>query len=208
LIEAAKAAGVARLVYTSISNGAANPMVLAHDHIATEAALAASGMVHTVLRNNWYTEVYTMALDAVLAHGTMIGAAGEGRVSSAARRDYAAAIAVVASSAGHEGKVYELAGDSAHSGAELAAVLAEASGKPVTYVSLPQEEYAKALEGFGLPPAFAAIMADSDAHVAKGIMHDDSRTLSRLIGRPTTPMAATVAAALYRSDSAVDASSG
>ena len=129
-------------------------------------------------------------------HGAILGAAGEGRVSSAARKDYAEAIAVVAAGTGHEGKVYELAGDTAHTGAELAAAVAKASGKPVAYVNMPQTDYAKALEGFGLPAGFAAVLADSDAQAAHGALHDDSRTLSRLIGRPTTPMAETVAAAL------------
>lgn len=196
VIRAAQAAGVGRIVYTSILKGAGSPMILAQDHIATEAALAESGVPHTILRNGWYTENYTGALGAAVEHGAILGAAGEGRVSSAARKDYAEAIAVVAAGTGHEGKVYELAGDTAHTGAELAAAVAKASGKPVAYVNMPQTDYAKALEGFGLPAGFAAVLADSDAQAAHGALHDDSRTLSRLIGRPTTPMAETVAAAL------------
>jgi NAD(P)H dehydrogenase (quinone) len=195
-IRAAKDAGVGRIVYTSILKGAANPMILAADHVATEAALAGSGVAHTVLRNGWYTENFTGALGAAVQHGAILGAAGEGRVSSAARKDYAEAIAVTALDGAHAGRVYELAGDAAHTGADLAAAVAKASGKPVGYVSLPEAEYAKALEGFGLPAGFAAVLADSDAQAAKGALYDDSRTLSRLIGRPTTPMAETVAAAL------------
>ncbi len=196
VIQAAKEAGVGRIVYTSILKGAGSPMVLAQDHIATEAALAESGIPHTILRNGWYTENYTGALGAAVEHGAIIGAAGEGRVSSASRKDYAEAIAVVAAGEGHEGKVYELAGDTAHTGAELAAAVSAAAGKPVAYVNMPQADYAKALEGFGLPAGFAAVLADSDAQAAHGALYDDSRTLSRLIGRPTTPMAETVAAAL------------
>ncbi len=124
------------------------------------------------------------------------GAAGEGRVSSAARQDYAEAIAVTALDAAHAGKTYELAGDSAHTGADFAAAVARASGKPVAYVSLPLADYAKALEGFGLPAGFAAVLADSDARAGEGALFDDSRTLSRLIGRPTTPIAETIARAL------------
>lgn len=196
VIRAAQAAGVGRIVYTSILKGAGSPMILAQDHIATEAALAESGVPHTILRNGWYTENYTGALGAAVEHGAIIGAAGEGRVSSAARKDYAEAIAAVAAGTGHDGRVYELAGDTAHTGAELAAAVAKASGKPVAYVNMAQADYAKALEGFGLPAGFAAVLADSDAQAAHGALHDDSRTLSRLIGRPTTPMAETVAAAL------------
>ena len=196
VIAAAKQAGVGRVVYTSILKGAASPMILAQDHIATEAALADSGIANTILRNGWYTENYTGALGAAVEHGAIIGASGEGKVSSAARKDYAEAIAVVATGAGHEGKVYELAGDTAHSGSELAAAVASAAGKPVAYVNMPQADYASALEGFGLPPGFAAVLADSDAQAGQGALFDDSHTLSRLIGRPTTPLAETVAAAL------------
>ncbi|NGM46314.1 SDR family oxidoreductase [Rhodobacter sp. SGA-6-6] len=196
VIAAAKQARVGRIVYTSILKGAGSPMLLAQDHIATEAALAESGVPHTVLRNGWYTENFTGALDAAVQHGAILGAAGEGKVSSASRKDYAEAIAVVATSAGHEGRVYELAGDTAHTGAELAAAVSAAAGKPVAYVNMPQADYARALEGFGLPAGFAAVLADSDAQSAQGALYDDSRTLSRLIGRPTTPMAETVAAAL------------
>lgn len=195
-IQAAKAAGVGRIVYTSILKGDASPMILAQDHIATEAALQASGLPVTVLRNGWYTENYTGALAAAIQHGAIIGAAGEGKVASAARADYAEAIAVTGLGADHVGKTYELAGDSAHSGADLAAAVARASGKPVAYVNLPQAEYAKALEGFGLPAGFAAVLADSDAQSGHGALFDDSHTLSRLIGRPTTPMVETVAAAV------------
>ncbi len=196
VIEAAKSAGVGRLVYTSILKGDASPMILAQDHIATEAALTASGVPYTILRNGWYTENYTGALGAALQFGGTIGASGEGRISAAARADYADAIAVTAAGAGHEGKIYELAGDTAFTQAELAAEIARQSGKPVAYTNLPKADYAKALEGFGLPEGFALVLADSDVQASKGALLDESGTLSRLIGRPTTPMAETVRTAL------------
>lgn len=196
VIAAAKAAGVGRILYTSILKGDASPMILALDHIATEAALRDSGIPSTILRNGWYTENYTGALGAAIQHGAVIGAAGDGRVSSAARKDYAEAIAVTALDASHAGKTYELTGDSAHTGADLAAAVAAASGKQVAYVSMPQSEYAKALQGFGLPESFAMVLADSDACAANGALYDNSRTLSRLIGRPTTPISETIAIAL------------
>lgn len=196
VIAAAKAAGVKRILYTSILKGDQNPMILAQDHIATEAAIRDSGIPATILRNGWYTENYTGALGAAVQHGAIIGAAGEGRVNSAARKDYAEAIAATALDASHAGKVYELAGDTAHTGADLAAAVAKAAGKPVAYVSMPQGDYAKALAGFGLPEGLSQVLADSDAHAGQGALSDDSRTLSRLIGRPTTPIAETIAAAL------------
>jgi NAD(P)H dehydrogenase (quinone) len=196
VIAAAKAAGVKRLIYTSILKGDASPMILAADHIATEAAIRDSGIPATILRNGWYTENYTGALGAAVQHGAIIGAAGQGRVTSAARKDYAEAIAVTALDDSHANKIYELAGDTAHSGADFAAAVAKAAGKPVAYVPMSQGDYATALIGFGLPEGFARILADSDARAGDGALFDDSRTLSRLIGRPTTPFADTIAAAL------------
>ncbi len=196
VIAAAKAAGVKRLIYTSILKGDQSPMVLAQDHIATEAALREAGIPATILRNGWYTENYTGSLGAALQHGAIIGAAGEGRVNSAARKDYAEAIAVTALDNAHAGKTYELAGDAAHSGADFAAAVSMAAGKPVAYVPMSQADYARALIGFGLPEGFAQVLADSDARAGEGALSDDSHTLSRLIGRPTTPIAETIAAAL------------
>ena len=196
VIEAAKSAGVGRIIYTSILKGLDSPLLLAEDHKATERALTASGLPVTLLRNGWYTENYTGSLGASVEHGAMIGSAGEGRVSAAARKDFAEAIAVVASSAGHEGKVYELAGDEAFTLPQMAAVVSGIVGKVIPYTSVPTDVYAGILQGFGLPEGFAHILADSDVKAAQGALFDDSKTLSRLIGRPTTPMADTVAAAL------------
>lgn len=196
VIAAAKAAGVGRIVYTSILKGDASPLKLAEDHIATEAALMASGVPFTVLRNGWYAENFTGALGAAIGAGAMIGSAGNGRVSAAARADYAAAVAVVAAGAGHEGKIYELGGDQAFTLTEMAAEVSRQTGKTIPYNSLPEAAYAGILESFGLPAGFAAILADSDAQAANGALFDDSGTLSKLIGRPTTPMSASVAAAL------------
>lgn len=196
VIDAAKAAGVTHLIYTSILKGAASPMLLAQDHIATEAALQAAAMPHTLLRNGWYTENYTASLGAALAHGAMAGSAGDGRIASAARADFAEAIAVVALDPALQGQVYELAGDEAYTMAEMAAEVSKQSGRTIGYASLPEADYAAMLQGFGLPEGFAKILADSDAQAAKGALLDTSRTLSRLIGRPTTPMAASVKAAL------------
>lgn len=196
VIDAAKAAGVGRVIYTSILKGAASPMILAQDHIATEAYLAQSGLAHTILRNGWYTENYTGSLAGAIAAGAMIGSADDGLVSPAARADYAEAIAVTALDAAHSGKVYELAGDTALTMSEFAAEVGRQAGKPLPYNSLPPETYAGILQSFGLPAGFATVLADCDLQAASGALFDDSRTLSALIGRPTTPVAATIAAAL------------
>jgi len=196
VIAAAKAAGVGRILYTSILRADRSPMLLAADHKATEEAIRASGLPFTFLRNGWYTENHTGSLGGAIAAGALIGAAGAGRFSTAAREDYAEAIAVTATGEGHAGQAYELAGDTAYSYADLAAEVSRVIGKTIPYNDLPPDAYAGILQSFGLPAGFAHVLADSDVQAAKGALLDDSRTLSRLIGRPTTPMAVTVAQAL------------
>ncbi len=196
VIAAAKAAGVGRIVYTSILKGDRSPMILAQDHAATEAALAASGMVATLLRNGWYTENYTGNLAGALAAGAIVGVNAEGPVAPATRADFAEAIAVAASDAAHAGKIYELAGDEAFTMADFAAEVSRQAGKVVPYAPMPQGAYADLLKSFGLPEGFALILADSDARAGEGALFDDSRTLSSLIGRPTTPLSVAVKAAL------------
>lgn len=196
VIAAAKAAGISRILYTSILRADTSPMLLAADHKATEEAIRASGLGFTILRNGWYTENHTASLGGAIAAGALIGSAGEGRFSSAARADYAEAIAVAAATPGHDNAIYELAGDGFHTYADLAAEVSRLTGKTIPYNNLPADAYAGILQSFGLPAGFAHVLADSDVQAAHGALHDDSRTLSRLIGRPTTPMPATVAAAL------------
>lgn len=188
VIDAAKAAGVKFIAYTSLLHADRSPLGLAAEHIETERNLAASGIPYTLLRNGWYSENYLASAPAALAHGVFIGSAGEGKIASATRADYAAAAAKVMSSEGHAGKVYELAGDEAWTLSELAAALSKQSGKPVVYQNLSEADFAEALKGAGLPEAFANLLADSDVGAAKGGLFDDSRTLSTLIGRPTTPI--------------------
>jgi NAD(P)H dehydrogenase (quinone) len=196
VIAAAKAAGVGRVLYTSLLHADTSPLALCEEHVETERALAESGLAYTILRNGWYTENYLAGVAAALEHGVVLGAAGEGRIASATRADYAAAAVEAALRDDPSGTVYELAGDESYTLAELAAEIARQSGKPVVYKDLPQADYAAALVGFGLPQGFADLLADSDAGAAKGGLFDDSKALSRLTGLPTTPLAAAVAKAL------------
>ncbi|MGB0748535.1 MAG: SDR family oxidoreductase [Magnetospiraceae bacterium] len=196
-IDAAKAAGVGFMAYTSILRAESTPIGLAAEHRATEDAITASGLPHAILRNGWYTENKTASIAPALEYGAYIGAAGDGRFSSAARLDYAeAAVAVLSADTVEPGAVYELAGDESYTMDEFAAEIASAAGKPVTYADMGEAEFAAALEGAGLPGPIAAMLADSDASAAKGALEDDSHTLQRLIGRPTTPWTKTVRAAV------------
>ena len=197
VIDAAKAAGVRLFVYTSILHADTNAMALEVEHRETEALIRSSGLPFVFLRNGWYTENYTAGLAAALRRGAILGAARDGRISSAARADFArAAAAVLASPANQAGRTYELAGDSAYTLTELAAEIARQSGRPLVYRDLSEAAYKEALQADGLPEEFAALYAECDVKTAEGVLHDESRQLSGLIGRPTTTMAQSVAAAL------------
>ena len=192
IIQAAAAAGVKFIAYTSLLHADTSPLGLADEHIATEKMLADSGIPYALLRNGWYTENYLASAPPALEHGVFIGAAGEGKIASATRADYAAAAARVISEEGHAGKVYELAGDNGWTLSELAAELAKQSGKKVVYQNLSQADFAAALKSVGLPDGLADMLADSDVGASKGGLFDDSHTLSQLIGRPTTTLADSV----------------
>jgi len=196
VIKAAQFAGVKLLAYTSVLNAEDSSLGLAVEHRDTEQALRESGLNYVLLRNGWYNENYVANLESALEHGAIRGSTGEGRISSAARADYALAAAVVLTTDGHTGRTYELAGDESYSLTELAQEVANQSGKAVAYVDLPEQEYQAALVSVGLPEEFAGLIASSDAAAAKGALFDQSRQLSRLIGRPTTPIAKSVSIAL------------
>lgn len=192
VINAAKAAHVKFIAYTSLLHADTSPLGLADEHVATEKMLAESGIAYALLRNGWYTENYLASAPAALEHGVFIGAAGEGKIASATRADYAAAAARVISEDGHAGKTYELAGDAGWTLSQLAAELAKQSGKKVVYQNLSEADFASALKGVGLPAGLADMLADSDTGASKGGLFDDSHTLSKLIGRPTTSLSDSV----------------
>lgn len=196
VIDAAKRAGVKLLAYTSVLRADTSPLGLAAEHKETEALIRASGIPFTLLRNGWYTENYTAGISGALAHGAVYGCAGEGRIASAARADYAEAAAAVLTADNQAGRIYELAGDTAYTLAELAAEVSRQSGKNIGYMNLPEAEYKKVLVQAGLPEAVAALIADSDTGVSKGALFDDGHQLSKLIGRPTTSLTTAVAAVM------------
>lgn len=196
VIEAAKKTGVKRIVYTSLLRADTSPLDLAEEHLATEAELKASGIPFTILRNGWYTENYTGSIPGALAGGAFLGSAGEGRISSATRADFADAAVAVLTTEGHEGKTYELAGDEDWTLQDLAAEISKRAGRDIPYKNLPEAEYTAALKGFGLPEGFARMIAGWDVGASRGALFDDGRQLSKLTGRPTTPLSVAVADAL------------
>ena len=196
VIDAAKRAGVKLLAYTSVLHADTSVLGLAGEHRETEAAIRASGLPFVLLRNGWYTENYAMGIPAALSLGAVYGCAGDGRISSAARADYAEAAAVVLTSDNPAGKVYELAGDTSYTLSEFAVEISRQSGKAISYVNLPEAEYKKALLGTSLPEFLAEQLANSDTGVSMGALFDDGKQLSKLIGRPTSALATAVRAAL------------
>jgi NAD(P)H dehydrogenase (quinone) len=195
VIDAAKAAGVQLIAYTSILHGEHSKLALGAEHVATEKALAASGVPFVLLRNGWYLENYTGNLAGSLQHG-FAGSAGDGRIAAASRADFAAAAVAVLTRPGQAGKVYELAGDAPFTMTELAAEVSKQTGKQLAYANLPPEQFRGILTGAGLPPPVADIYVDADLNIVKGELDDRSGALAKLIGRPTTTLAAAVTAGL------------
>lgn len=193
VIEAAKAAGVRLIAYTSLLHADTSPLYIAEEHRETEADLAASGVPYVVLRNGWYSEVFFWRLPLALKLGMYPAASGEGRVSPATRADYAEAAAAVLTGEGHAGRTYELAGDASFTIAELVAMVAEHTGKPLPFRNMAAEEFRATLRDGGFPEEFVRLLSDADAGFARGAMFHDGDELSRLIGRATTPFRETVA---------------
>lgn len=197
VIDAARRAGVKLLAYTSVLHADTSALALAEEHKQTEEALTQAGVPAVVLRNGWYHENYTAGVAHAVANGAHYGSAGEGRISSAARADYAEAAAIVLTASDDQaGKVYELAGDESYTLKAFAAQIAQQSGKPVVYTDLPEADYKAVLLQAGLPDFVAELLANSDAAAAKGALFDDGGQLSRLMGRPTTPLSTSITEAL------------
>ncbi len=200
VIEAARRAEIDLIAYTSVLHADSSPLGLAAEHRETESLIQASGLPHAILRNGWYTENYTASIPAALAHEAVLGSAGAGRIASAARADYAeAAIAVLIAAEFPASRLYELAGDDSYTLAEFAAEIGRQAGRGIGYTNLPEAEYKAVLLGAGVPEPLAELLADSDTGASKGALFDKGRQLSALIGHPTVPMAASVAAALAQS---------
>jgi len=196
VVDAAKKNGVKLLAYTSMLHADRSSISLAPEHKATEEAIRASGIPYVFLRNGWYLENYTENLGPALQQGAMIGSARDGRIAGATRRDFAEAAVAVLTDDGHANKIYELAGDQPFTMSELAAEVASASGESVVYNDMPAAQYREILTSIGLPAPVAHMLADADEGIARGELDDRSGDLRRLIGRPTTPLAVAVAAAL------------
>ncbi|MCC2274154.1 SDR family oxidoreductase [Streptomyces sp. ET3-23] len=198
VIDAAVSAGVSLVVYTSTTHADTAGTVIGATHGETEKYLRDRGIPGVVLRNGWYLENYTGQLPQILQNGAVVGAAGEGRISAASRADYAEAAAVVLTTEGHAGAVYELGGDESFTLTELAAAISAAAGKQVAYADLPVTDFSQVLAAAGLPAELAEVLADADRGMNRGEMYTDSGDLRRLIGRPPMTLAEALAVALHQ----------
>lgn len=196
VIEAAKKAGVKLFAYTSLLHSDKSTISLAEEHMATEKAIKDSGLTYTILRNSWYTENYTDSLQNIISSGALIGSAGEGKISSATREDYATAAAVVLTTDVHGNKTYELAGDKSFTMSDMAKEISRQTGKNIPYKNLPVKEYEAALIKAGMPESAAAFYAGTDVATEKGDLFDDGHQLSKLTEKKTTSLAEAISEAL------------
>ncbi|MBD0825335.1 SDR family oxidoreductase [Aestuariibaculum marinum] len=196
VIDAAKKSNVNWIAYTSLLRADSSTLNLAGEHLTTEQELKTSGVNHTILRNGWYTENYTASVPSAIENGAFIGCTGDGKISSAARLDFAEALAIVITNEEHKGKVFELAGDESYTLTELAAEISNQTGKNIPYNNLPEEAYASILLQVGLPEGLAKGLASWDVSASNGDLFDDNHQLSTLLGRPTTPLAKSISEVL------------
>ncbi|PPF23083.1 NmrA family NAD(P)-binding protein [Rathayibacter rathayi] len=187
VVEAAARVG-ARLVYTSAPKATTSPLILAPEHKATEEAIAAAGIPAVILRNGWYNENYAQTISELATTGSTLSSAGEGRVASAARSDYAEAAAVALTDAALVGTVHELSGDTAWSFDELAALVSEVAGRDAAITHVSSDEHARILTEAGVPEGGVHFVVGLDANIADGLLGVTDGSLARLIGRPTIPI--------------------
>ena len=196
VINAAKKAGVKWIVYTSLLRADTTGINIAGEHLASEKTLKESGIAYTILRNGWYSENYTMSIPGAIKGGAFLGSAKDGKISSAPRADYAEAAAVVLSDEGYKGKTFELAGDSSYTLSDLASEVSKQTGTSIPYKDIPEQEYGNILINIALAEGFAHALANWDVSASKGDLYCDTNDLTRILGRPTTPIAASVKVAL------------
>ncbi|MER6360806.1 NAD(P)H-binding protein [Kitasatospora sp. NPDC001527] len=204
-VEAAVAAGVEHLVYTSVVRAADpdNPVPEAADHRRTERLLAGSGLAHTVLRFNVWPQMLLLSGLARLAvaHGELPSSAAHGRVGYITREDTAWAAARVLTGAvdtlpapGATGTVLDVTGPGL-TDAEVAAALGRATGRPVRHRPVADADVPGALTALGVPPALAAGWGENDPWRRQGWFDvPDDGTTRRLLGRAPVTLGAFFAA--------------
>lgn len=190
VINAAKAAGVSYIAYTSLANAAESSSGLAVDHVYTEKALSDSGIAHTFLRNNWYLENELPIIGAALQTDSLVYAAGEGKTGWALRREYAEVGAKAIVSAEFP-EILELSGTPV-TYQTLAAAVSEATGKQLAAVDANQKDFEASLVEAGLPAAVAEIFYGFQVDIKADVLNISSTDFEKALGRPLTSLAAAV----------------
>lgn len=196
VMQAVKQSSIKWIVYTSLLHADTSSIGLAAEHLESEKMIRDLGIPFTFLRNGWYTENYTGAVPGAIRGGVLLGSAGNGKISGAARADYADAAVAIVTGKNHQNKIYELAGDHFFTLSDLAAEISRQTGKDIPYKNLSESDYTQALIGFGVPEGFAKAIAGWDTSASKNALFDNSHQLSKLTGRPTTPFSVSVAEAI------------
>ena len=185
-IEAASAAGIRHLVYTSFPKPAADHPVgpIATEHGETEAILHESGLEWTVLRNATYAELQVPPGALAVAGGKLYTNAGEGRLTSVSRRDCARAAAAVMTTDGHAGKTYDVTGQEALSQTELAGLLSEVSGRSIELVPVGDRMLSWGLTRHGAPKPIARAIVAFGKAVREGYYDSVDPAVTTLTGAP------------------------
>ena len=180
-VNAAKAAGVGRLLYTSMPQPDDSLITFSGDHLGTEMAIKASGLAYTLFRNGWYMENLFMSLPQALAGGTWYTSAGTGRIAHIAREDIARAIAAGLAHPAAESVTYTLTGETAYTTEEIAALVRDITGKPLAVVNLSDEQLSQGMAAAGVPAPFIPTFVSFDANTREGkiaMVSPDAETLS------------------------------
>ncbi len=194
IIDAAKAAGVSRVVYTSILKAETSTIGLAPEHVETERLLRESGIPSKFMRNSWYTENYTGQIESYLANG--IATASQGvPVAGATRADFAAAAVAALLDESTGQTVYELGG-TPFTMEDLAAAVTEVTGTAVGVAEVSPDQFQGILEGAGLPVDMAAMYRGFEESTARGDLNTESTDLADLLGRDPASLVDAVRAAV------------
>jgi NAD(P)H dehydrogenase (quinone) len=178
------AAGVKHVVYTSIPKAERSKVIIAADHIATERAIAATGLDYTFLRDNLYTELLLGTLPGAIATGQLIDARGNGKTAYVTREDCARVAAAVLANPEYSGKqVFDVTGPAAISSEDLAKIVSEVSGRTVRHISVPLAAVHSALLQHGFPERRASVYASFDASIANHELEAVADTVERVTGR-------------------------
>lgn len=189
-VEAAKDAGVKHVVYTSAPNPRPNPNTgVSPDHYWTEAAIAASGLDFTFLRNHIYAEISLLGAAPAIGSGQLYDATNGGGRSYVTRAD-AAGTAAGALLTAQGQAIFDVTGPAAVTQAELAAEFAKASGKPVARVGLSGEQLRGGLIAAGLPEGMADVMVAFDVDAADGYHAVVTDTVEQFSGRKPEALSA------------------